>query len=69
MADTDETKSSIYQSNISRAFVTGKVPSARGSNAPRTVKHGKMTRDRKQQVKRLKKRGLISDRAASRQGL
>lgn len=66
MDDASDHQPNIYQSNISRAGVTGKVPSAKG-NTHRGVKHGKS--HSKHQVRRLKKRGLISDRAASQSGL
>ena len=64
----DETN--IYTDNLSRAGVTGKVPQAGARNAANAkAKPGKMTRDRKGHAKRLKKRGLISDKAAQGHGL
>ena len=59
----------IYTDNLSRAGVTGKVPQAGARNAQSKGKPGKMTRARKGHAKRLKKRGLISERAATSNGL
>lgn len=54
--------------NLTRALVTGKIPNAK-ANAPKGNRPGKMTAPRKAHARRLKKRGLISDRAAAQNGL
>ena len=70
MADDDAPN--IYTDNLSRAGVTGKVPSAKGGNqrsAPHSRKSAKVSPSRKSHAKRLRKRGLISTEAATRNGL
>ena len=62
---------SIYE-NITRAHVTGKVPSAGGKRATsHGGKHarGKISRHGKSHARKLKKRGAISDSVAARLGL
>jgi len=67
MADDDTPN--IYTDNLSRAGVTGKIPSANQRNAPHSRKSAKVSPSRKSHAKRLRKRGLISTEAATRNGL
>lgn len=54
--------------NLTRASVVGKVP-GRGKGGGPAPKAGKLQAHQRHHVKKLKKSGLISERAAHRHGL
>lgn len=56
-------------SNLTRAFITGKIPDAAPSLRGRSGKRGKISGSRKRHVASLKQHGAISQSVASRHGL
>lgn len=61
------TQSDLPASNVTRAYITHKVPDkAKAGSRHRSVK---MAPHRRRHVKQLKKRGVISDRVAKGSGV